>query len=251
MTFTDRESTREHARQHSQLMDQLYSAQSNDSYARTVMYGVDATIPTSINSNAVPSIEIVNQTTVDAIMQTDNQEKSMVLDFASYTYPGEKYAAGDYAQEESLFHHSNLYEVLTLFVDSYYAYNRDNKNNSLYLDRALYIPDIVFEDTDKRQCDVIVCSAPNYRSAAKHYAVDAWTNHCALRDRIKFIKAVAESNLPDTLILGSWGTGIFNQNVVEVANTFRQVFKHSPIKKLVYAIPDEDAFKLFNEVYEV
>ena len=55
-----------------------------------------------------------------------------------------KFLEGSSAQEESLCTQKLLYNVLKEFQDSYYDINKKCLNRALYLDKALYTPDIEF-----------------------------------------------------------------------------------------------------------
>ena len=249
MVFMNTASAREHAIKHTKLMEKNYAKQINESVSKTVVCGKNVIIPTDDHVKTIPSVEVVNVDSIHAILDRDKSEKTAVLDFASYMYHGEKYAAGMINQETYLFHHSYLYEVLTMFVNTYYEYNNEHRNNYLFENRALYVPDVIFEDNISRSCDVIVCSAPNWRRASK-IGVNETQNSEALKSRMKFIKAITEANKVETLILGAWGCGIFKQDPKEVAETFKQIFKYSTIKNIVYAVPDAKNFKVFKEVFE-
>lgn len=249
MEFSNVDNIKKHVIEHSKEMEQKYSIEINESISNTIIYDSNTNKPIEIDLTNIPSIEVVKKDSVQAILSRENSEIVAVLDFASYTYPGEKYAAGNMSQEYSLFHHSYLYEVLTTFTNSYYEYNSNHKNNSLYLDRALYIPNVVFEDNKTRYCDVIVCTAPNWKIASRMYGINELQNYKAMRDRMRFVKAIAEENSIETLILGSWGTGIFGQNVAQVAYMFKEVFKNSSIKNIVYAVSDEINYEIFKEIF--
>ena len=73
----------------------------------------------------------------------DKDKKMAVLNFASYKHPGGMFLQGSCAQEESLCHASALYNVLSK-CQSFYDWNNQHKNRSLYLNRALYSPDVPF-----------------------------------------------------------------------------------------------------------
>lgn len=75
---------------------------------------------------------------------------------------------GSKAQEECLCHESYLYNVLREMPD-FYAWNNQHKNKALYLNRALYTEDILFERDDQHAyCDVLTCAAPNKTAAQKY-----------------------------------------------------------------------------------
>ena len=176
-------------------------------------------------------------------------EKIAALNFASYKHPGGGFMKGSSAQEESICHESNLYNVISQFGDSFYAENNEDKNKALYRDKGLYSPDIVFERGNRQAlCDVITCASPNKKVAQKYCYVSDSQNYKALESRIKFVLDIAEDNNVDTLILGAYGCGVFGQDPIEVANLFKQELRGRSFKKVVFAIPkgrngNYDAFR--------
>ena len=159
------------------------------------------------------------------------------------------FVRGSHAQEECLCSESNLYNILLKFDASYYAWNRknENSNRSLYTNRALYTPDVVFirDGLNPIRCDVITCAAPNYTIAKSYHHIRNLDNSRALYARIKFVKMIAEENNVDTLILGAFGCGIFGQKPDEVAKLFAFVFEKTVIKRLIFAIPAGDNYEAF------
>jgi len=139
------------------------------------------------------------------------------LNFASYTNPGGMFIKGSRAQEECLCHASFLYNVLQPFQKEYYDKNYLNKNKGLYLNRALYSPDIYFFNEDEvYPCDIITCAAPNW-SAAHWTNVTREENYQVLQSRIKFVLDIALDQHAETLVLGAYGCGVFRQNPRDVA----------------------------------
>ena len=157
---------------------------------------------------------------------------------------------GSSAQEESLCHSSFLYNVLRTFDKTYYEWNRKHLNRALYTDRALYSPNILFFD-QLRQCyfDVITCAAPNYGAAAKWQHVFAEENRAVLTNRIKFIAEIAEENEVETLVLGAYGCGVFQQDPSVVAAVFHEVFQATTVKQLLFPIPDNTNLSPFQKEF--
>lgn len=205
------------------------------------------------NSVFIPKDSWVNTHTIladnDSVVAIDrySEGRTAVLNFASFRNPGGGYMQGMMAQEEALCFASNLYEVLSNFED-YYEENRKDLNGGMYYDRAIYSPDIIFMYYNKQiKCDVITCAAPNLRNAQG----DRIRNHKVLVQRAHFINQIAEDNNVDTLILGAYGCGVFRQNPYEVAEIFKDEFKNTTVKKIVYAVPanlDEENYYAFEKV---
>lgn len=183
-------------------------------------------------------VSVVAEDSVSAIF-SQCSGKTAVLNFASYKNPGGKFIEGSCAQEECLCHESFLYNVLKEFVIEYYDWNDQHKNKALYLNRALYTPDVIFSKDGKTQtCDVITCAAPNKSAAQKYQSVTNKENLQVLKSRIKFIMKIAADRNVDTLILGAFGCGVFGQDAMEVATVFKEFLSVSEASKIVFAIPD-------------
>lgn len=185
-----------------------------------------------------PAVKLWDKDSVTAArtIHTDHpNDKICILNFASYKNPGGKFIEGSSAQEESLCHESNLYNILLRFDKTYYAPHREKgaTNRALYYDEAIYTPDVVFSDN---KFDVLTCAAPNW-SAASRFGVSLDENNEVLKSRIEFIKAILEENNVDVAILGAWGAGVFGQDPAIIATYFKTEFYHSSISTIVYAVP--------------
>jgi len=166
-------------------------------------------------------------------------DKICILNFASYKEPGGKFIQGSSAQEESLCHASNLYNILLRFDKVYYAPHREKgaTNRSLYYNEAIYTPNVIFSNN---KFDILTCAAPNW-SAASRFGVPLDENNKALKSRIEFIKSILEENKVDIAILGAWGAGVYGQDPATVATYFKTEFNHSSIPIVVYSIPDKNS----------
>ena len=228
------------AEQHTRKMKNFYPRQINTSIIGTKIYGViDDLQEVCSNRNPNMYISIVDEDSVSAIFN-HRKGKTAVLNFASYKHPGGMFLNGSKAQEECLCHESFLYNVLSDYESTYYAWNKKNLNRSLYRNRALYSPAIAFFKEGKSTlCDVITCAAPNYTSAKKYCEVTKKENTEALESRIKFILDIAAENKVDTLILGAFGCGVFGQDPFEVASIFKKYLEtsHHIFDRVVFAIP--------------
>lgn len=232
-----------HAIEHTKEMDADYHNEIADSVNESSIFGVDFTYNPIMNINSPNmNIYIEDSDSVTAVMKNYNPEEKMaVLNFASYKNPGGMFLNGSNAQEENLCHSSFLYNVLIQFKNSYYYWNNCHKNRSLYLNRAIYSPNIFFFSQKKIvPCDVITCAAPNIAAAKKYYDVSDFENSQILRERINFILSIANHQNVDTLILGAFGCGVFGQNPSEVAGIFKELFLttyKNCFNKVIFAIP--------------
>lgn len=198
-------------------------------------------------------IEVVNIDTVSAILDNKGVSHIAALNFADALEAGGLVFEGEVTQEECLCRCSNLYESLILesCTRDYYCYNWHLGNN-IYSDRLIYSPDVTFfKDADYRpitdfiKCDVVSCPAPIACEDEKVFI-----------QRIKCILGVAQYKGVDTLFLGSWGCGAFNNNPIMVANAFKQVLnEYKCFDKVVFAIKatpniNDDNFEVFKGVFK-
>lgn len=203
------------------MLESKYPKEIQDSFNNTRRYeGVLENIP----GEAETDIKLVcfEGDSIEAVMKCREGTKAAVLNFASYKFAGGGYIAGSRAQEESLCHESFLYNVLSRFEDTYYVPNRKDVNRGLYRSKALYSPRILFNrNTKKKYCDVITCAAPNFSAASKN-GVSREENNKIMRERIRFVLEIAKREKVETLILGAWGCGVFDQDSKFVAKCFAE-----------------------------
>ena len=238
------------AKDHTNEMTARFAGAIANSIGGTEIYGEEAKTPHRGHPLYTPRVSFINTDTVSALFEQHNEgDRIAVLNFASYKNPGGMFLNGSSAQEEMLCHESFLYNVLST-QQAYYAWNNKNKNHALYLNRALYSPDVLFvRDEQKKGADVITCAAPNF-SASKYQGVSSEQNLLVLDRRIAFVRNVAEDRGVDVLILGAFGCGVFGQNPVHVASVCKNVFAQTSIGQIVYAVPGQDAnAKVFREVF--
>lgn len=232
------------AKLHTKEMDDFYSSEIQNSIDNTMIYSID--FDYDIKEQYPPKTIVVQSDSVSAAKYYKDG-KTAILNFASYKNPGGMFLAGSGAQEESLCHESFLYNVLRDFDDdTFYAWNRSHLNKALYINRALYTPDIRFGDDF---FDVITCAAPNIGAAKKYQNVSDQENTQYLRDRMLFIKKIAEDQNVHTLILGAYGCGVFKQNPKEVAICWKEIFATSAVKKIIHPIPDYKNLIPFRKVF--
>lgn len=240
--WNQKEDFAEQAKKHTENMKLLFSSEIENSIKNTIEYNNEV-MSTENKTKFDTAFYLEDMDSVSAIFEFKNKdEKIAVLNFASYKNPGGGFLNGSKAQEECLCQESFLYNVLESFEDDFYYWNRDHLNKSLYLNRALYSPDVIFfQEENSVSCDVITCAAPNKHAAQKYSKVSDKENSDVLKLRIKFILDIAKENQVDTLILGAYGCGVFGQLPMEVAFIFKDYFRtdyEGCFKKVVFAIPD-------------
>ena len=232
---------------HAKDMEDKYKDLINKCVDKTTIYDVSYT--EKVGTIDIPKVKILNITTQDFILSTAGT--MTVLNFASYKNAGGMFINGSRAQEEMLCHYSFLYNVLCRNTN-YYDWNKGNLNRGMYLNRALYTPDILFIGSKGKMkyADVLTCAAPNYSVALRYGRFTKDENSKALVDRITFIRNIVESRPNDILVLGAYGCGVFEQNPLEVAEIFKETFKTSNFKEIVYPIPGGVNLEAFKRVFE-
>ncbi len=232
--WQNRDQRRVAAIEHMDKMAKKHSAAIEESIARSQVYGIGPVTQPMRKS----VFRITSDDSVSAIFK-HAYGKTAVLNFASYKNPGGGFLTGSRAQEEALCHESTLYNVLKE-MNHFYEWNNLNLNKGLYQDRAIYSPDIIFErEGEMVKCDVITCASPNWSAASHRCTLEE--NEKALADRIRLVLEIAKDNKVNTLILGAYGCGVFQQNPEVVARLFREiakeVFKNYSIEIIFAIIP--------------
>lgn len=248
-----KEERAEYARKHTKEMEQKYEREIEDCFRNSKIYGPDFIIEKNkLQNKHMMSILLDDLDSVSAVMDYTKDKRTAVLNFASYKNPGGNFINGSSAQEESLCKESFLYNVLKKYENDFYGWNRTRINRSLYLDRAIYSPDVIFEKKGKSvKCDVITCAAPNKTAAQKYNFVSDDENNKALKKRIRFILDIAEDQKVKVLILGAFGCGVFGQDPIEVASIFKEELADRHFDTVLFAIPDQNSknYKAFNKIY--
>ncbi len=232
-------------------MESLYSPRIKDEINNSVIYDENSEFFSS-KTYSTPSVEVVKTDSVSAVIRETSNTSNFVcvLNFASYKEPGGKFIDGSIAQEECLCRESTLYNVLSSDkLRGYYESNCMNKNKALYLNRAIYTPNVLFVRDDKEyKCDVLTCAAPNYSAAKTYCNVSSKQNHEVLKSRIEFVLDIMEKRAIDVPILGAFGCGVFGQDAKEVAQVFKEALNTGKyhFTKVVFAVipgPNADDFE--------
>lgn len=153
------------AKEHYDFIRKQYHKEIDNSIANTTIHAcesIEARTPQYQNNYSVTPKD-----SVSCLFSLENKDNVAVLNFASYKKPGGLYFQGVESQEESLCLESTLLPVIEAFKPTYYAWNNKHLNRGIYLNRALYSKDILFErEREKVYADVITCAAPNAGVAA-------------------------------------------------------------------------------------
>ncbi len=207
--------------------------------------------------------ELTDETTLEAAKRTCKETENanpFVLNFASAKNPGGGFLGGAQAQEESLARSSSLYPCLTANFEMY-QYNRGQKS-CLYSDWMIYSPLVpVFRNDDGS-----LTQKPYTVSFLTSPAVNAGVINQKEPQNVHLIKSVnterarkflwiANREKHQTLILGAWGCGVFQNDPPMIARIFKDLLTGefaNCFERLVLAIYDRTPTKkVFNAFVEV
>lgn len=255
--FANRKELQKRAKQWTEYMECKYKSDIENSVQNTFIYLKEYEIHDIDERFDKTEFVFMKTDTVSAIFRVgETTDKVCALNFASYKNPGGKFIEGSSAQEEALCHESFLYNVLRRF-NNYYEDNRRHKNHALYHDNLLYSKFILFfKENGIVPCDVITCAAPNKTAATKYHNIDQDNVNRVMMSRLHHVFQAAYDQNVDILILGAYGTGVFGNNVSDVASMMRilleSTFKNC-FKEVIFAIPQfsdyDNTFNVFKDTF--
>lgn len=208
--------------------------------------------------------ELTDETTLEAakrICKENEDTNPFVLNFASAKNPGGGFLGGAQAQEESLARSSSLYPCLTANFEMY-EFNRRGKS-CLYSDWIIYSPCVpVFRNDDGS-----LTQKPYQVSFLTSPAVNAGVVKQREPDKIHLIESVnkerarkflwiANREKHQTLILGAWGCGVFQNEPPMIARIFKDLLTGefaNCFESIVLAIydrtPSKKVYNAFAEIF--
>jgi uncharacterized protein (TIGR02452 family) len=205
------------------------------------------------------TIEITNESTIDAVIRLSSINTAC-LNFASAKNPGGGFLNGSQAQEESLARATGLYPCINQMKEMY-GYNRSLKT-CLYSDYMIFSKQVpVIRDTNDdlldeyREVSIITAPAVNTGVVRQREPENIDIIESTMQRRISMIFNIAIINQIDTLILGAWGCGVFQNDPKVVAQLFAEQINSkykNAFKKIVFAIidnPKTSTFEKFNQVF--
>jgi uncharacterized protein (TIGR02452 family) len=191
--------------------------------------------------------EVTDETTLEAAKRISREEENpFVLNFASAKNPGGGFLGGAQAQEESLARSSSLYPCLTANF-AMYEYNRRG-SSCLYSDWMIYSPRVpVFRNDDGS-----LIQKPYLVSFLTSPAVNAGVVKQKEPNKIHLIEPInkerarkflwiANKENHQTLILGAWGCGVFQNDPAMIARIFVELLTgefENCFERVVMAIYD-------------
>ena len=209
-----------------------------------------------------PTVKVTKDSVVDAILKFGSKPKEYgkvaVLNFASARHAGGGFLKGSMSQEEAIALSSDLYYRIKDF-ENFYKYKK-HYETPLYSHRMIYTNNLVVFRNSKGELlnypinvDVITSPAVNVRDLKQKKMYDLLKkSEEVMEDRIERIIALAKCNNVDTLILGAFGAGVFENNPYKVKEAFIKVLNkpeyRSEFKHVIFAIYEkpQDRNKLYN-----
>lgn len=149
--------------------------------------------------------------------ETRGCERVTALNFASAKNPGGGFLKGSSAQEESLTRSSGLYACIK--DSKMYDINTEDNNKCLYSHWMIYSPNVpVFRDDDDELLTkpylVSFINAPAVNTGvALRKGVSLEMIKTVMAERIDRVLAIAAYHQTETLVLGSWGCGVFGGDI--------------------------------------
>jgi uncharacterized protein (TIGR02452 family) len=195
------------------------------------------------------TIEVRNCTVLEALAQlVHTNSKIGCLNFASAKNPGGGFLGGAQAQEESLSRASALYPTQLKHFEMY-EYNR-SQSTCLYSDYMIYSPDVlVFRDDNDTLLDnpykvsFVTSPAVNVGAIKQNNISELVLVEQTMLQRMDKVLAIFVANGIESLVLGAWGCGVFQNEPKDIAGYFAHFLlnngKYSKaFKTILFAVLD-------------
>ena len=178
------------------------------------------------------------------------------LNFASAKNPGGGFLRGTMAQEESIAYSSALY--LALKDNPMYNYNRDNLHDGLYSDYMIISHQVpVFRNDNRELLDkpynITFLTVPAVNAGiARSYGITEDVITKTMKQRADKLLAMAYQHNIEILILGSWGCGVFQNDIEMVAGLFVELLTtkyNGCFKQVVFSILDPEHLEIFKTYF--
>ncbi|KDQ56476.1 hypothetical protein JAAARDRAFT_132822 [Jaapia argillacea MUCL 33604] len=248
----------------------FYSANSLLSSWRTSILPPLTTTPTEISFLEVSTIDGVRLLSDIYKANSLNGAKTGVLNFASAKKIGGGFRSGAQAQEESIARSSTLSSsLMTSTAQSFYTlHNRDPKGG-YYSHSMIYSPSVlIFRDDagnwiEPLEVDILTSPAVNagvVRRAARNGHAEALEEEAkierVMKERMARILFLFQQRGTQNLVLGSFGTGVFQNKVSMVARIWAELlvadgarFKNV-FERVVFAILGKATFDEFQASFD-
>ncbi|KAJ7125188.1 hypothetical protein C8R44DRAFT_734476 [Mycena epipterygia] len=272
---------------HTHTVDNLTSASTQYYPPDSPLSGWAAAPPPAQAVAPPTSLVLCKNSTIEGVQYcTPLARKIGVLNFASATRPGGGFKSGARAQEESIARSSNLYSsLMTPEGQRFYAVHKTGTKSKYYSHAMIYSRDVQLFRSDAGEwvrptrVDVLTSAAVNagevrrrgagtakdgikayFKPAAPALAAGAEDVETAIedamRERMGRVLFLFENEGAQDLVLGSFGTGVFQNKVPMVAKLWVELlaapnarFKDS-FQRVVFAIIDQKTCAIFKEVFD-
>ncbi|KAI0292800.1 hypothetical protein BC826DRAFT_1018246 [Russula brevipes] len=191
-----------------------------------------------------------------------------VLNFASATKPGGGFLSGAQAQEESLARASTLYpSLVTPTATQFYDLHQRDRRDGFYSHAMIFSPSVIVLRDDAgawvspHQIEIVTSAAVNAGVVRQRAGEDAGPDTGAriegvMRERMARILFLLEKQGIRNIVLGSFGTGVFRNDVSMIADIWFDLlaeegarFIHS-FDRVVFGIVDKRTVARFKAVFE-
>lgn len=191
-----------------------------------------------------------------------------VLNFASAKSPGGGFRRGAQAQEESIARSSTLYPTLLIRVaQAFYTLHNSNQKGGYYSHAMIYSPGVMVIRDDSGgwveplKIEVLTCAAVNAGvvRGTLHGKVGGASEEMkiekAMKERMARILYLFEQQGVKDLVLGSFGTGVFKNDIAVVAKIWAELLVAPKARfggsfdNVVFAILGRETFEKFEEVF--
>ena len=191
-----------------------------------------------------------------------------VLSFASATKPGGGFLSGAHAQEESLARSSTLYtSLVTPTAAQFHELHRRDRRGGFYSHAMIFSPAVLVLRDDAGawvspyQIEVVTCAAVNAgvvrERAGDHPGSDTATQiEGTMRERMARILFLFEQQGLRNIVLGSFGTGVFHNDVSMIADIWFDLLADDGARfmysfdRVVFGIIDKRTVERFKAVFQ-
>lgn len=207
------------------------------------------------DSNIKPIVKVEPFDTVSMLEKYGNRGKVCVLNMASYKRSGGGVERGARAQEESLYRCSTLGLIKKddneLPITDLYPLE---DNSAIYVKNSIFFKDFYYNVMDPILTDVITIAAYNHNKPnLKFY--DDLSLEDATYQKILFMFQLAGLNKVDTLLLGAFGCGVFNNDPQMMADAFKRVIndgKTFGVSNIIFPVINDhnssgDNYRIFRD----
>lgn len=236
-------------------------------YLRANAYSSDASNPTAAAPPSAPAFP-------SSSTSTSNHPPALrrigVLNFASATKPGGGFINGAQAQEESIARSSTLYPTLTTDASQkFYALHTKDKRDGYYTHAMIYSPGVLIikddsgEWLDAGPVEVDVLTSPAVNAGIVRKSLQGRLQpklteeriRRVMRSRMGRILYLFEKEGVKDLVLGSFGTGVFQNEIAMVAKTWAELLSvqgarfEKSFDRVVFAILGRETILGFEEAW--